>query len=682
VKSRRGLCACIALFLFGDGSAAAQDDDAALLDRFVSELGAEDLSLYGDNHTALLALAAVEAGEMIRAREFAENLLSENPESIEGHCILGLVMGVAEGNLSASAHYLERGLDLFEARYGTRSADTPLFWHWMALGNLAMVLGDLGRGGEAIEVASELEDIYGEDSRYHTAWVHYRARDYDEARRQAVGIISDAEDPEGRVSGWNVLCSVEGDEGNLVAMYEACNAAVESDALDGDVDPVFLSNAAESALALLYAAEAEERLLEATKYFREGTVAIPWTDLMLLYTAQARLPEAVDALRAAQRWRRRQLPYIGALNGALQDLSAAHLLLIAGRADVAARLSRRALERSDRYGRISTAQDERDGWANLFDRAAHRTLAEAYAEEASWSGWREALVARAKELGHRFNAWRAGRRFVANFAERRLLESRLLPHAPGRVPMPEWLELDQVELLGSGAVEVALRRLDARPPPDAVEAYTQAFYAECARVDGRDLESLERSMIALQGLPRWEALLRARVAAGAGASALAQGRAEEAAPFFDLAWQTDPAVIRRLGMALPARFAASGGPAASEALELIRASPRFEPAANGFEVRVEQRGDSLIGCLHGPHGEVLRCADVRPGARSAIDQDPLPMQLARAFHEQAFAPRADLTQVDIRSLDGSSVVSGGGDARVRSVLDELLGSSEQAGSER
>jgi hypothetical protein len=59
----------------------------------------------------------------------------------------------------------------------------------------------------------------------------------------------------------------------------------------------------------------------------------------------------------------------------------------------------------------------------------------------------------------------------------------------------------------------------------------------------------------------------------------------------------------------------------------------------------------------------------------------LPVQLARAFHEQAFAPRVDLTQLDIRSLDGSNVVSGGDDARVRSVLDELLGGTEEAVTE-
>jgi tetratricopeptide (TPR) repeat protein len=494
-------------------------------------------------------------------------------------------------------------------------------------------------------------------------------------------MIGDSEDPETRVQGWNVLCAVEGDERNLDAMYKACQAAIEDDRIDGDVEPIFFTNAAEAARALLLADEAEEMMLEATEHFHASSVAIPWTDLMLFYVSQARLSEAVDAMREAQRWRRRQHPYTGALTWALQDLNAAHLLLVVGRADVAAELSRRALERSDRYGRISTAQEEREGWANLFDRAAHQTLAEAYAEEASWSGWRDSVVAHGKGLGHRFRAWQAGRRFVANFADRGLLESRLIPHAPGRVSMPEWLELDLVELLGPGVVEVAMRRLGAEPPPDAMSFYVMAFAAESARVSRRHSESLDRAMLALQGLPRWEVLLRARLAAGAGASAFAQGRAGEAAQFFDLAWQNDPGVIRRLGLALPTRFAASGGPAARDALELLQGSPRFERANTGFEVRVEQQGDTLIGCLHGPHGAVLRCADARPGARSAVEKDPLPVQLARAFHEQAFAPRVDLTQLDIRSLDGSNVVSGGDDARVRSVLDELLGGTEEAVTE-
>ena len=43
------------------------------------------------------------------------------------------------------------------------------------------------------------------------------------------------------------------------------------------------------------------------------------------------------------------------------------------------------------------------------------------------------------------------------------------------------------------------------------------------------------------------------------------------------------------------------------------------------------------------------------------------------FHAQAFAPRLDLTQADIRSLDGSPTAGGGrASERLRNVLSEMV----------
>ncbi len=672
--ARAALCVVAAAGL-GAGDARAQDDAESVIEEVYSGLAASQFSSLGSNPDALLAVAAIDAREMVRARELAEKLLRDDPSSVEGHCALGLVMAEAEGNLPGSAHYLERCLELFDAQYGWPGDGTPWFWHWTALNNLAQVKGDMGRRDEAFEIVARMESIYDEDGRYRTSWWHYRAGRYEQAKAQALEIIAEADDPEDRVYGWNVLCAVEGDLGNLTEMYDACKASIEDDRGDGFIDPVQLTNAAEAARALLLADEAEEMMLEATEHFHRRGVAIPWSELVLFYTTQARLPEAVSALREAQRWRRRQDAYVGALTWALQDVNAAHLMLVSGHADVAAQLTRRAIERTDRYGRISTHKDEREGWASLLDRAVQLTLAERLEEEASWSPWREAIPKRIEALGHRVRAWQAGRRVVANFAKDHLLRSRLIPHASGRVPMPEWLELDLVGLLGPGVIEVALRRLDVEPPPDQLDAYTMAYAAEAARVDGRPLESLDRVQLALERLPKWEMLLRARLSTTAAEAALAADNPAVAAGFYDEAWQIDPGVVRRRGLALPARFASAGGPLADEARDLLSGSPRFDASQAGFEVRVEQQGDALVACLHGPHGAVLRCADARPDPEA---EESLPVRVARAFHQTAFAPRVDLTQMDIRSLDGSNVVSGGEDPQMRFVLDELIDSSARS----
>jgi len=56
-------------------------------------------------------------------------------------------------------------------------------------------------------------------------------------------------------------------------------------------------------------------------------------------------------------------------------------------------------------------------------------------------------------------------------------------------------------------------------------------------------------------------------------------------------------------------------------------------------------------------------------------------RLAREFQRVAFAARMDLTQADLRSLDGSPIVAGeAGNRRLNLVLSELL-DREETGDE-
>ena len=64
--------------------------------------------------------------------------------------------------------------------------------------------------------------------------------------------------------------------------------------------------------------------------------------------------------------------------------------------------------------------------------------------------------------------------------------------------------------------------------------------------------------------------------------------------------------------------------------------------------------------------------------RAGDDATEMGRRLARELHRVAFAPRMDLTQADLRSLDGSPVVAGeASDERVRLVLSELVGGGDE-----
>ena len=69
---------------------------------------------------------------------------------------------------------------------------------------------------------------------------------------------------------------------------------------------------------------------------------------------------------------------------------------------------------------------------------------------------------------------------------------------------------------------------------------------------------------------------------------------------------------------------------------------------------------------------MVGCAQVRP--RAGEDTEDIARRLAKELHAQAFAPRLDLTQSDIRSLDGSPTAGGGRSSeRLKSCKDNWLG---------
>ena len=99
-------------------------------------------------------------------------------------------------------------------------------------------------------------------------------------------------------------------------------------------------------------------------------------------------------------------------------------------------------------------------------------------------------------------------------------------------------------------------------------------------------------------------------------------------------------------------------------------SPRLREEPGGFLVRIEAGDRQAAACLLSPRQAVLGCADV--GLRAGESHDQLARRLAAQFHQRMFAPRVDLTQGDLRSLDGSTLAGGGRSAeRLRVIVEGL-----------
>ncbi len=156
-----------------------------------------------------------------------------------------------------------------------------------------------------------------------------------------------------------------------------------------------------------------------------------------------------------------------------------------------------------------------------------------------------------------------------------------------------------------------------------------------------------------------------RIAARMGAAAWRRGRVDESANLFAEVLDRDPGALRRLGLALPAALRPGGDPTVGRAAGRALDSRRFElhPAA---PFSVGDAGGRL--CLYARGEVVLACAT--PADASAIEgcgDDPA-ARLAAAFLDAAFAPRLEMSQQDLTTLDGTAVAERRVDPRALDLL--------------
>ena len=627
---------------------------------------------WGDEARAYEALQLLDRNRKpIRGRELADAILRDDPDSFSGHYLVGLSLHRVEGSLPQALFYLERGRALFEERYGPEpTPETPWRWHALMLAELSYVSGAMGQHEEKIRFLLERDALYDPPWPADRGWPLMRLRRYDEARQAAQEGLRRPE-PQQQATARTALCAIEAELHEREGAYEACLQAVSLARELTPSGPTVFTNAAEAALGLLRHDEAERLIVEGSEHFAPGTVSNPWMDLTLLYLGQGRTSEALDALRAMFRWRRRQPAFVHVQNQSELDTAAAAFLLTAGRFAKATELTTRILDRPDRTGFTSSESEQMVAAAAVLDSLAHRLLARERAEAASWLPWREALVARLTSVQAQGRAWRSARRAAAAMADLRILHATLRPYLAGSVEMPEWFEGELIDIMGPGVVAAALRQARQNESLADGAGYFDAFEAEVAMRQGRAVAAMDLAELAEQGLPSSELLIRARVAAVGARAALAAGQSRRALGFLDRALQLDPGIVRRFDIRLPVVFEAAAGTLAERTVKLLRRSPRFRAARDGFRIQVEGAEDRGKACLLGPQGSVLACARVAPRAEETTEARA--RRLAAGLHEWAFAPRVDLTQSDLRSLDGSPTAGGGRSAeRLRSVLDDVI----------
>jgi hypothetical protein len=243
------------------------------------------------------------------------------------------------------------------------------------------------------------------------------------------------------------------------------------------------------------------------------------------------------------------------------------------------------------------------------------------------------------------------------------------PECPGSIEMPVWLDGELVHVVGSGVALAAIAegRKQETLPPELADQVFLALEAEAHLIDGDEEEALEKAKKVLALLPSFEVLLRARIAVIAAEAARRLGSADEALGYYRIALAGDPGVIRRLGFTLPIQLAAAEDtPAVKEAIDLLEGSPLLESGDWGFVLQVGEEA-AVLGEEDGSQLYVIRIAKGRQDSTEAIAR-----RIARSIHAELLVADVDITQADIRSLDGSLGSGGKASDHVKSILDEVL----------
>lgn len=612
----------------------------------------------------LRAFRMFQMRKFVRARELATAVVEEDANSVVGHFVLALVHRHGEANFPRALYHAERAFRLFEQEHGTEpTATDPWAWRMRLLVELAQIHGELEHHREKLRYLARYNDAYDPDLIADQAWPLMKLGEFEAARRVADRALSVAEtSADGareKVVALNALCAIEFEAGNDGVSYEACARALEYGKTQaGGASVVDYMNYAEAARSLFRFAEAERISLKATKA-ASSWYGNPWLELSELYTREGRFAESLAALREMGQTIEKRPPHTRNADLHERWRAIASFLVTVGRSQQALEVTEKAVHAPDRSGFRSRDAEQDQAVMALLHRRAQLLEVERLGERLasrSWLwNWTEQLATWSSMTVLRISAWAAGRDVARSLSdEGRLVGTFRIGTAASGI-MPPWLAGELVEVLGNGVVRAAVERAQQADQREGAAGYYNAFLCEAALHGGEDARAIELGERALQALGPEEALLRARVLSLIASATGNRAQAGEGlGRRYELALQLDPGVFRKRQARIPVSFVAGAGSLSRDGLAFLERSPRFEAVESGLEIHADVSPAEGEICLQGVGGAVLSCHRDRPAADEA-PSDYL-VRLLDGFHQAVFAPRIDLSQADIHSLDGSSRV--------------------------
>ncbi len=648
------------LFLLTN-TANSQNDEPLSIDTIEIPQAQRPLCFGFSDVSDLRALAICDAlhlDQNVKARELSEQWVRAEPNSPAAQFALAEVLLTVEGNMPRALFHLNRAEELTDYNELPEAlASGNLQWHYLTLGQLSWVHQLMGDQLRSLEYLEKLEEVYAQDVESFRGWSLIKLKQYDAARESASLVLQNSDNERERARAWNTLCAAELASLQPIESMTACDRAIDEDEKiadsTNDLDTVYLSNASEVALSLLQMDKAEEYLNRATRFLNADSLANPWIYKLYLLMNQGRFDESREALERMLIWREAQKPIINVMNRAEHLLVTASFFLLAGYSEDAIRLTTTALNQPDRNGSYSADDAQKDAMAALINRLANRTEYQIRLEKIATMDFIESLSARLDALNFQLSAWRSERRAASLFAEFDVLQNRLRPYAPLDVPIPEWIEPEIIDVIGTGVMANIIEQANSNGAFVLNAGYYHAYKTEVAAVENNRSAVLREGSAALSQLPGQEVLLRARITTRMAAAAWNNDEFSDALLLYETAYQQDPGIMRRLAISLPVNITGDGTDFSEQVAGYLHGSPRFSRHSNGMSLEVSAAPDLSI-CLKTGTGTVLSCYTVAAAENRSSKWNA--QQLTQMFHTQTFGLGYEISQAQRSVLMGSSVI--------------------------
>lgn len=631
-----------------------------------------------------LAFSDVSNAKYITARNKAEALLAENKDAIGATYVMALVYWEGEGNLLRSLSFLKKAIKLYEEKYCAPQTGIPKntedqMWHLRMLRELARIYSDLDDRQAEIDVRTRIATLYNTSLGIDSVWALMKLDRFDEATQIARQTIENSNQEEYWLdTAYNDLTAIADAQHKHTESFKQSLKAVD---YTSGRSCVILLNHSRALAVMLKFDEALDFLQKAQRAKDKDCVSSPYEEIAQIYLLDTQWQKAISSMLKSRK--RITEPRLYEQTESKTRSNTADIYYAMGFAQKAWDLTVTVIDAPQRLGFDSLLKEQ----LHLSQRIVFLAISNDYIKrlDEQMSAWNT------KSAFYRFAPLRSFDIFNLSNSEDvrtvdKLIEKRNLvwrkrwsTHqeifkdalsvknirsllVPMYILSPQYF-FAVVDALGRKTSSFLIDFQEQIIEPEEISNMKPMFELVRAYIAYRDADD-DKAIEHIEAyqklaIPRIK-LLDAQIELMQADIAMRNGDSTKAYDLMTKVYSHVPSLFRQFDVPIPFSFDANIDTSDDDIdtlVKIIRNSPRFvETPQAPFVIAISKTNNTAQICLNSNMGTRYACSSTNENDYDVPATQPIPTPLiADNFYHVAFAPKVDLSQADLHSLDGSPV---------------------------